>query len=321
MEPFDGDDLGSGEPLFDSTPFDVTDPEAAEALLLDTAAPPEERTPGMPRYLSPSSASTFEQCARRWKLRYIDHLPDPPGIAALTGTFAHRVLERLFQHPAGQRTRDRAKSLAREVWPETEADPHFQALALDDKGGREFRWKGWIAIEGLWALEDPTRVHVVATEQQVLTQVGEVPFRGIVDRLERGADGTLEVTDYKSGRAPKPRFSDDRLAQVLLYAAAIEATMDERPSRARLLYLGQKTVDVAVTAAAVQPVVDALGVTWQRMQTACSAEVFAPKPGPLCGWCPYAAQCPEGQVEIRRRIELGVLGDHAPAVAQLAAVS
>ena len=69
--------------------------------------------PGMPRHLSPSSASTFEQCARRWKMRYIDQLPDPPGVAALAGTFAHRVLELLFQHPAGQRTRDRAKALFR----------------------------------------------------------------------------------------------------------------------------------------------------------------------------------------------------------------
>ncbi len=48
-----------------------------------------------------------------------------------------------------------------------------------------------------------------------------------------------------------------------------------------------------------------------------TTEVFDPRPGPLCGWCPYAAVCPEGQTEIRRRVELGVLGDHAPAVAQL----
>ena len=46
-------------------------------------APAEERIPGLPRHLSPSSASAFEQCARRWKLRYLDRLPDPPGAAAL----------------------------------------------------------------------------------------------------------------------------------------------------------------------------------------------------------------------------------------------
>ena len=42
-----------------------------------------------------------------------------------------------------------------------------------------------------------------------------------------------------------------------------------------------------------------------------------PRTGPLCGWCPYTAHCPEGQAEIRRRVERGTLGDHAPAIAQL----
>jgi putative RecB family exonuclease len=318
VELFEHDDLGMAEPLFDSSAFEVVDPEAAERLLLDASTPPGEHTRGAPRHLSPSSASTFEQCERRWKFRYIDQLADPPGAAALAGTFAHRVLELLFQHPRGQRTPERAKVLAREVWPETEADPHFQALELDAGGAREFRWRSWLAIEGLWTLEDPTTIDVVATEQQVLTEVGGVPFRGIVDRLERNREGSLEITDYKSGRAPRARYSDDRLAQVLLYAAAVEASTGERPVRARLLYLGQKTVDTEVTAEAVAPVVAALGDTWGRLQAACESETFTPRTGPLCGWCPYAALCPEGQTEIRRRVELGTLGEHAPAVALLA---
>ncbi len=316
MAPFD-DDLGAGDALFDALAYDATDPEAAEVLLLDHAAPADERIPGLPRHLSPSSASAFEQCARRWKFRYLDRLPDPPGVAALAGTFAHKVLEVLFQHPAAQRTRDRAKVIAREVWPETEADPDYQALGLDDKGGREFRWKSWLAVEGLWKLEDPTLVRVVATEQQVVTELAGVPFRGIVDRLERAPDGSLEVADYKSGRAPKARYSDDRLAQVLLYAAAVEASTGDRPSRARLLYLGQKAITVEVTPQATEPVLEGLQSTWLRMQTACAGETFEPRTGPLCGWCPYAALCPEGQHEIRRRAERGTLAEHAPALTLL----
>jgi putative RecB family exonuclease len=312
-------DLEPGESLFDATSYDTTDPEAAEALLLDHAAPADERTPGMPRHLSPSSASMFEQCARRWKFRYLDRLPDPPGAAALAGTFAHKVLELLFQHPPAQRTRERAKVIAREVWPATEADPDFQALGLDEAAGRQFRWKGWLAVEGLWKLEDPTRVQVVATEQQVLTELSGVPFRGIVDRLERAPDGSLEVADYKSGRAPTARYSEDRLAQVLLYASAVEASTGDRPSRARLLYLGQKAVTVEVSERAVEPVLDNLRSTWQRMEQACATGIFAVRTGPLCGWCPYAAQCPEGQVEIRRRAERGTLAEHAPALALLGA--
>ena len=32
----------------------------------------------VPKYLSPSSASSYRECARRWKFRYVDRLPDPP---------------------------------------------------------------------------------------------------------------------------------------------------------------------------------------------------------------------------------------------------
>jgi putative RecB family exonuclease len=269
---------------------------------------------GRPRHLSPSSASTYDQCPQRWAYRYIERLPDPPGPAALAGTFAHSVLERLFQGPAVGRTVERAKQLAREVWPDTEGDPHYQALGLDEAGSREFRWRGWRAIEGLWHIEDPTKVNVRATEQQVNTTVGEVPFRGIVDRLDRGADGSLEVTDYKSGRAPSVRFSDSRLAQVLLYAAAVEADTGERPRRARLLYLGQKVIDIEVTDAALDPVVDALHGTWQSVQQDCDRTEFTPKPGPLCGWCPFVDRCAEGASEVQRRYELGVLNDNAPAI-------
>jgi putative RecB family exonuclease len=276
---------------------------------------------GVPRHLSPSSASTYEQCPRRWSYRYIDRLPDPPGAAALAGTFAHRVLEHLFQDAPAARTVDRAKAIAREVWPQTAHDPNYRALRLGEAEARAFRWKGWRAIEGLWALEDPATVDVRATEHQVVTTVGDVPFRGIVDRLDHAPDGSLEVTDYKSGRAPSPRYSDDRLAQVLLYAAAVHAVADERPRRARLLYLGQKVIDIEVTDAAVGPVVDALHGTWQALQDDCAREEFAPKPGPLCGWCPFATRCEEGTAEIRRRYELGVLDDRAPAVPLVARAS
>jgi putative RecB family exonuclease len=277
-------------------------------------------TGSAPRHLSPSSASTYTQCARKWQFRYLDRLPDPPGAAAIAGTFAHRVLELLFQQPAATRTVDEAKRLARVAWPDTESHGDYRALGLDDAGARAFRWRGWLAVEGLWNLEDPTQVEVEATEQQVATTLGDVPFRGVVDRLDR-TGGALEVTDYKSGRAPTVRFSDDRLAQVLLYAAAVEADTDERPRRARLLYLGQKVIDVEVTDAALDTVVGSLHETWHAVQRDCESEQFEPRPGPLCGWCPYAARCAEGTAEIQRRYELGVLPDHAPAVAAVARAS
>ena len=261
---------------------------------------PEQAVPAPPRRLSPSGAGTFEQCPRRWRMRYVERLPDPPGEAALAGSFAHRVLELLMQRDPHERTVEVAKAIARTEWPGVEADPDFRALGFDEAGGKHFRWKAWQAIEGLWALEDPKAVEVRATEHDVEADLGGVPFRGIVDRLDEEGDG-LVVTDYKSGKAPSARFRRGRLDQVLLYAAAVEQATGEMPVHARLLYLGQRPVGIKVTREEIDSVVDKLAGTWAAINTACDTDEFEPRTGPLCGWCPYVDRCPEGTKEVAKR--------------------
>ncbi len=295
---------------------DLTDPSVG--ALLDRVGDPRAE-PGV-RHLSPSSASAYSQCARRWKFRYLDRLPDPPGPAALAGTFAHRVLELLLQEDPQHRTKDRAKELARQAWPETAEDDDFIALALDDTAAREFRWKGWQAIEGLWHLEDPTTVDVVATEQRVDTMIGGVPFRGIVDRVDL-EDGRATITDYKSGRAPTMRYREARLAQVLLYAAAIAEESGALPAKAKLLYLGQKVVETDVDPESVEAVTNDLATTWANVQSDCASGEFEPTTGPLCAWCPYAEQCPEGMAEVRRRHKAGRVRLDSPVVVKLLAAT
>lgn len=312
------DDLDTTEMLYDvggERPHDAADVLIEDQLTVQVDGPPP--------YLSPSSASTFRSCAKRWKFRYIDRLADPAGEAALAGTFAHRVLEVLLDEPAELRTTDRARTIAREVWPETEADPDFIALELDATEQRRFRWLGWTAIEGLWRLEDPTQVSVVATEQKVDALLGDVPFRGIVDRLEREHADTsagLVVSDYKSGRAPSRRFQQDRLDQVLLYAAAVEASNGERPKAARLLYLGQCIIQTEVTAELLEASLAALHDTWAAVNVAVATSTYEASPGPLCGWCPYAGQCTEGLAELEQRHASGRIRSSAPSLRHLVAV-
>jgi putative RecB family exonuclease len=260
----------------------------------------ERAVPTPPRRLSPSGAGTFEQCPRRWRMRYVERLPDPPGEAALAGSFAHRVLELLMQRDPHERTVAIAKAIARAEWPSVEADHDFRALGFDEAGSKHFRWKAWQAIEGLWALEDPKAVDVRATEHDVEADLGGVPFRGIVDRLDDEGDG-LVVTDYKSGKAPSARFRRGRLDQVLLYAAAVEQATGEMPVHARLLYLGQRPVGIKVTREEIDSVVDKLAGTWAAINTACDTDKFEPRTGPLCGWCPYVDRCPEGTKEVAKR--------------------
>ena len=272
---------------------------------------------GRPSHLSPSSAAAFEQCPRRWRYKYIDREREPSGQAALIGSFAHRVLEFLCGLPALHRTPDQAKALAKELWADFETETDFEALELDADQARAFRWQAWLSIMGLWDLEDPARVEVVSTEQKVNVDLGEVPFVGVIDRVDRCAD-RLVVSDYKSGTLPGVRWRSDKVQQVMLYAAALTRSTGEQPERARLLYLGQRILDIAVTDRRVEEAEQALAETWHEVGTACGNDVFEPKPGILCGWCPFVERCEEGRAELTRRSDEGSLPAHAPAAALVA---
>jgi putative RecB family exonuclease len=296
----------------------MSEPTASEADASGDTAPEQEAESAGGRHLSPTSASTFNQCPRRWQLRYLERRPDPPGLPALVGTLAHRVLELLLNEPPDERHPERARQLAGEVWPDHAAHPDFVKLGLDGPGTRAFKWQAWRAIEGLWHVEDPRSVEVRATEQRVEVEVGGVPFVGVVDRLESGTDGVV-VTDYKSGRPPAPHRADEKLDQVLLYAAAVAAATGERPVRARLLYLGAVVIEVDATPDAVERAVARLVATWQGVEQARRSDTFPARPGPLCGWCPFLQDCAEGRDELRARARAGwYLPAHAPGLAALA---
>ena len=253
-----------------------------------------------PKGLSPSGASMFEQCPRRWRFRYVDRIPDMPGVSAVVGTFAHRVLELLLRERSSERTLDRAKRLARSIWAEFSQRKDYRYLGLDEQKALEFRWRAWTAIEGLWVLEDPASVQVRDVEVRIDSQLGEVPFRGVVDRVDVEPDG-LVVTDYKSGRYPPVRVHPDRLRQVMMYAAALQADTGETPVRVRLYYLGQNSIDSQVTEQDLSAVVEELTSTWNAILEACESDVFEPVPNRLCEYCSYVELCPEGQADIARR--------------------
>ena len=261
---------------------------------------PDTESPIPVDQLSPSGAATFEQCPRRWKFRYVDKIEEPSGVEAVAGTFVHLVLEHVMALPAAERTVEAARQAATAAWETFSTGDAYQNLGLGDVERRQFMWRVWAGVEGLWTVEDPAAVDVVATEQNLEADLAGVPFRGIVDRVDRNDDGEVVVSDYKSGKAPPRGYGGRHLRQVLLYAAALR-TAGQPVDRVAVLYLGQRPVNVRVTDRLLDDAVGKLASTWQNIGSACSTGRFEPKPGPLCGWCPHTARCPEGAAELETR--------------------
>jgi RecB family exonuclease len=211
--------------------------------------------------LSPSSIATWKQCPRRFFYEKILRLPTEPGLEAVAGSFVHEVLEHLMRLPPQDRTAESARTLATRLWAEfaVNAESHFADLGLDEAQTKDFKRRAWAGVTGYFAIEDPSRVDVVATEQEVEAELDGAPLFGIVDRLERRGD-QLVVSDYKTGKAPKWQDEiDEKLEQLRLYAAILDA-LGTPVSTLRLLFVSPQLgaaakanrCDEAATAAMAQ---------------------------------------------------------------------
>ena len=247
-----------------------------------------------PRSLSPSKVSSFRNCPLAFRFSVIEHLPDPPTVATVKGTFVHRVLELLFwNHPAGQRTLEAAHAERQVAWAELQEDPDFLFLELAESERAHFERAGEMLVENYFRLEDPNLVNAVGMEVMMEARIGDVRLRGIIDRLDRRDDGELVVIDYKTGKAPAPKYEQARLAGVHLYALLCEEMLGQRPVEVRLLHLLEPTVISATPSdQTIRSYRQKTTAIWDAIERACATGDFQPRTSGLCNYCRYQAFCP-----------------------------
>ena len=148
------------------------------------------------RRMSVSTAQSIESCPARWAMgSVLPRLEDPFGAAEL-GIATHQVFEDLFRLPAVERTIDTARDILAGL---ADAHPDLQVPPAGDVEARK-RWRDEIDLRmvGLWRIEDPTEVDVVATEQRIKVAVAGIPVVAVIDRVDRNWDQVkVTLNDYK----------------------------------------------------------------------------------------------------------------------------
>jgi putative RecB family exonuclease len=248
----------------------------------------------LPRSLSPSRVTSFTDCPLAFRLRAIDRIPEPPSPHAMKGTLVHQVLERLFwDHPPGDRSPEAASSELDRAWAELVADPLFAELELDAEESEAFRADTEALIANYFALEDPDTVHAVGIEVLLEADLAGLRLRGIIDRLDITPGGELVVVDYKTGRAPEPRYERAKLTGVHLYALLCEMTLGKVPVEVRLLHLREPmTIAARPSGQTLRGQRQRTLAVWEAIERACDHMDFRPRPSPLCQYCSFQALCP-----------------------------
>ncbi|MFA6029426.1 MAG: PD-(D/E)XK nuclease family protein [Elusimicrobiota bacterium] len=274
------------------------------------------------RPLSHSAVTTYLDCPQRWKLKYVDKLPEKPRHFFSFGKTLHSALEFLYGVPTPP-----PPSLAdlleyyRKNWltegytsPDQEAKYRAEGRSILEAyyaknvpGFRvpffvEYKFETQVEIPGqkTFVLPIGGRPQEISLEPEFLTPV---PLLGYVDRIDKTEDGRLEIVDYKTGKA----FDLDRVRedpQLSLYQMVCEEKLGMKVAGLTLYHLPSQTpftVDrrgEALVRAVRERVVGVGGLVRRGLQKLDEASdvlpaEFEPKPEERkCSWCDFKPFCP-----------------------------
>lgn len=248
--------------------------------------------------LSPSRAGDFLTCPLLYRFRHVDRLPEPPNRDAVRGSVVHKVLEELFDLPAGDRTPAAAGELIGPAWDRLQQEEPEAVELFDDVTSPDaLAW--WEqcrrAVDRYFTLEDPTRLEPAEREAYVETVLdSRLLVRGYIDRLDVAPDGRTRVVDYKSGRAPRPGSEQRALFQLRIYALVLWRSRGVVPAMLQLIYLGSgEVIRYEPDEADLRATERKLGAVWQAIRTATESGDWRPRPSGMCRWCAHQEHCPE----------------------------
>ena len=271
----------------------MTVPGVSVVFMTDLIAPsPEPRT--WDPALSASRAKEYERCPLQYRLHVLDGYREPETRAKALGTVVHAVLEELFALDPSDRTPQKARA---QVEPQYQAfaakNPEVAALFTDDADRQAWLDDARALIDSYFAIEQPQWIAPAAREQRVTTTTERgVRLLGFIDRVDQAPDGRLRVVDYKTGKAPGPRYVGEALYQMRFYALLLARTQ-VLPSRMQLVYLrAGQVITLDPTADEIHDFERQIDRLWDRIEHDIEHDSFTPRKNPVCNWCGVRSLCP-----------------------------
>ncbi len=244
-----------------------------------------------PPHLSASSIGTFNQCPLKFKFSKIDGITDDPTEATLMGNFVHDIMEEFYRHDPELRDIALARTLASKIWEEKWRD-EVTPWVKGDKQLHMFRWNSWWCVENLWKLEDPMSISPTGLEREVNGLVGGVKIKGFIDRFVVN-NGKITISDYKTGKVPKPQYAGEKFFQLNLYAHLLRSEGVGEPEEVELLFLKEgKRLRDKVTEKSLTSAEQLVVSTKEQIDVCCETGEFEPIKSILCNWCSYQSICP-----------------------------
>lgn len=242
-----------------------------------------------------SRINTYQTCPYQYKLQYIDKIKiEEEGIEAFMGSRVHETLEKLYSDLILSKMTplDELLEYYNKKWSETWHDK----VMVVKKGYTpdDYKRAGEKAIRDYYEHYHPfDQTKPLWTEKLVLFDLGNVKYKmqGYIDRLDRRADGNLEIHDYKgSGRLPgQDRIDKDK--QLALYQIAVLEKFPEVEGIELVWHYVLFDEELRSKRSVEQ--LDKLKAEYRALIDEIEdTKTFETRKSKLCDWCGYQEYCP-----------------------------
>ncbi|MDA1060276.1 MAG: ATP-dependent DNA helicase [bacterium] len=232
--------------------------------------------------LSYSQFDTFKSCPLKYNYRYLMGVPVPPAHAANFGSTIHNTLNQFYKVLKSN------KPVSIEVLSELYENnwiPEGYESAEHEKVRKE---KGWEVLKLYYDNNCDPWIIPSFLEKPFNLKIGDYWISGRIDRIDRLADGTFEVIDYKTGRSKNSgNLSKD--LQLSIYALACRDILNLSISKLSLYFLEEnEKFSTSRSDEFLNSLPDEISALIKEIE----ASEFHATPGFHCGFCDFRLICP-----------------------------
>jgi putative RecB family exonuclease len=249
-------------------------------------------SPALPR-LSPTRLNSYLTCPRQYYFGYIARLPRRARSYFSFGTSLHGALQE-FHEQGGAETQQVGDLLGQLQTSWVDAG---YASAEDQAARLELGQQmlvSYFEAETMRHAAEEKPAETLFVEKTLTAPANGYSLTGRIDRIDRRADGLLEVVDYKSGSyLPDAEELAEDLA-IAIYQLLV-ARAFESPAVLGTIYNLKLNQGISLLRdePALAQVADEVD---QVFHTLSADTTYIPTPGPACRHCDYARYCPAAAI-------------------------